>query len=96
QKEFKSIKNMIISELLKEDNVLSFENMNVNVQNKSNNFDFDKSALNILNSLSKVFDSENKDFNKQTHPKIDSNAIREMRKRKQALGQKLDLKEMKL
>ncbi|MFI3327293.1 MAG: MobP3 family relaxase, partial [Clostridia bacterium] len=40
QKEFKSIKNMIISELLKEDNVLSFENMNVNVQNKSNNFDF--------------------------------------------------------
>ncbi len=100
QKEFKSIKNMIISELLKEDNVLSFENTqseNSIVQKENDkSFDYSKTALNILNSLSRVFENENKDFDKETHPKIDSNAIREMRKRKQALGQKLDLKEMKL
>ncbi|MFI3326303.1 MAG: MobP3 family relaxase [Clostridia bacterium] len=111
QTEFKSIKNMIISELVKEDNVVHFENIqseNINIENESldvqtnvenenqNNFDFNKSTLNILNSLSRVFENENQDFDKQTHPKLDSQAIREMRKRKQALGQKLDLKEMKL
>ncbi|MFI3228296.1 MAG: MobP3 family relaxase [Clostridia bacterium] len=100
QTEFKSIKNMIISELIKEDNILSFENTqseNSIAQKESyTNLDFNKLALNILNSISRVFEAENKNFDKQSQPKIDSNAIREMRKRKQALGQKLDLKEMKL
>ncbi len=85
QKEFNSIKNMIIREVLSDD-VIAENNMAEN---------FAPSALGIFKNIFKLF--ENKLPCEQSQDiKIDSKLIQKMRERKLAMGQKLDVKGLKL
>ncbi len=85
QKEFNSIKNMIIREVLN-DNVIEENNMAEN---------FAPSALGIFKNIFKLFENKLPCEQNQNN-KIDSKLIQKMRERKLAMGQKLDVKGLKL
>ncbi len=80
QKEFNSIKNMIIREVLN-DNVIEENNM--------------AETLGIFKNLFNLFENKLPCEQNQDN-KIDSKLIQKMREKKLAMGQKLDVKGLKL
>ncbi len=85
QKEFNSIKNMIIREVLNS-NVIEENNMAET---------FAPSALGIFKNIFKLFENKLPCEQSQDN-KIDSKLIQKMREKKLAMGQKLDVKGLKL
>ncbi len=100
QKEFKSMKNMIIKEVLDSDDI----EFNVSVKENSNTSSYENrqtsnvgmSVFNIVRNLAKTFDDNFPKDKQDSHQKIDSKLLKKMREKKQAQGQKLDIRELKM